>query len=264
MCSSDLHQAIGQRVDLQSDFLGIEKRRWSLADGQSKPLRQGEQWNLGWLYKNMDFSLNTSVYYKNVTNLSAQSQLFQNQFQFVNALGAYKTTGVELSGQKTIGLLDLWMSYTYGQNNYNFEDFLPSEFPNNIDITHQIKGAINAQIKRLKLSLGGHWHSGLPYTNTTGTLSVNELGAYVPEYQNPNELRLKPYFRMDFAAEYGWWTQTNTEYRINIGLLNLSDQKNILGRRFRGGLNSSGSPEISTIDTYSLGFTPNIAFGIAW
>ncbi len=258
------HQAIGQRVDLQSDFLGIEKRRWSLADGQSKPLRQGEQWNLGWLYKNMDFSLNTSVYYKNVTNLSAQSQLFQNQFQFVNALGAYKTTGVELSGQKTIGLLDLWMSYTYGQNNYNFEDFLPSEFPNNIDITHQIKGAINAQIKRLKLSLGGHWHSGLPYTNTTGTLSVNELGAYVPEYQNPNELRLKPYFRMDFAAEYGWWTQTNTEYRINIGLLNLSDQKNILGRRFRGGLNSSGSPEISTIDTYSLGFTPNIAFGIAW
>ena len=259
------HQAIGQRVDLQSDFLGIEKRRWSLADGQTKPLRQGAQWNLGWQYQNMDFGLNASVYHKNVTNLSAESQLFQNQFQFERALGAYQTTGLELSGQKTLGPLDIWMSYTWGQNNYSFQDFIPSDFPNNIDITHQIKWALNAHIKQIKFSLGGHWHSGLPYTDTTGELNLNELGVYIPEYENPNDLRLSSYFRMDFAAEYSVWTQNNTEFRINLGLLNLTDQENILGRRFRGSLNdASSSPQVSTIDTYSLGFTPNIAFRVNW
>jgi hypothetical protein len=69
---------------------------------------------------------------------------------------------------------------------------------------------------------------------------------------------------MDFAAEYSWWTQNTTEYRINLGLLNITDQENILGRRFRGELNASGSPEISTINTYSLGFAPNIAVMINW
>lgn len=258
------HQAIGQRVDLQSDFLGIEKRRWSLADGQSKPLRQGAQWNLGWQYQNMDFALNASAYYKNVTKLSAESQLFQNQFQFEQSIGGYQTTGFELSGQKSLGLLDIWMSYNWGQNNYIFDDFSPTEFPNNIDITHQIKWALNTNIKKIKLSLGGHWHSGLPYTDTSGTLSVNELGGYVPEYEQPNDLRLDPYFRLDFAAEYQLWTQNNTEYRFNLGLLNLTNQENILGRRFRGGLNASGNPEISTIDTYSLGFTPNLALKVSW
>ena len=258
------HQAISQRVDLQSDFLGIEKRRWSLADGKAQPLRQGAQWNLGWQYRKMDFGLNASIFYKTVTNLSAESQLFQNQFQFERALGGYQIAGLELSGQKTLGLLDLWMSYTWGKNNYTFEDFLPSDFPNNVDITHQVKWALNTRIKKVKLSLGGQWHSGLPYTDTSGTLEINELGAYVPLYENPNALRLRPYFRMDFAAEYSWWTQKNTKYQINLGLLNITDQENILGRRFRGGLDSSGSPEISTINTYSLGFTPNIAFMIAW
>jgi len=258
------HQAISQRVDLQSDFLGIEKRRWSLADGNTIPIRQGTQWNLGWQYQKMDFGLNASVFLKNVTNLSAASQLFQNQFQFERALGGYQITGLEFSGQKSLGLLDLWLSYTWGQNNYNFDDFSPSDFPNNIDITHQVKWALNAKVKKVKLSLGGQWHSGLPYTDTAGTLEINELGAYIPQYEDPNERRLMPYFRMDFAAEYSWWTQNNTEYRINLGLLNITDQENVLGRRFRGELNSSGSPEINTINTYSLGFTPNIAFMIAW
>jgi len=258
------HQAISQRVDLQSDFLGIEKRRWALADGNTKPVRQGSQWNLGWQYQNMDFGLNASLFYKNVSNLSAESQLFQNQFQFERALGGYQITGLEFSGQKNLGPLDLWMSYTWGQNNYSFEDFSPSEFPNNIDITHQIKWALNAEVKRVKLSLGGQWHSGLPYTDASGTLEINELGAYIPQYEDPNERRLMPYFRMDFAAEYIWWTQNTTEYRINLGLLNITDQENILGRRFRGELNASGSPEISTINTNSLGFAPNIAFMINW
>ncbi len=258
------HQAIGQRVDLQSDFLGIEKRRWALADGQTKPLRKGDQWSLSWQYQIMDFGVNAAVYHKNVTALSAESQLFQNQFQFQQALGGYQTSGLELSGQKTFGLFDLWMSYTWGQNNYNFESFFPSEFPNNVDISNQFKWALNTTINQIKLSLGGHWHSGLPYTETTGILNINELGAFVPDYQNPNELRLMPYFRMDFAAEYRWWSKANTEFKVNLGLLNLADQKNILSRRFKGGLDSSGSPEISTINTYGLGFTPNIAFMIAW
>jgi hypothetical protein len=70
---------------------------------------------------------------------------------------------------------------------------------------------------------------------------------------------------MDFAAEYSVWTQNNTEFRINLGLLNFTDQENILGRRFRGSLNdAASSPQVSTIDTYSLGFTPNIAFRVNW
>jgi len=93
---------------------------------------------------------------------------------------------------------------------------------------------------------------------------MSSILVLLPEYQEPNALRLSPYFRIDFSAEYHWWSTSNTLYQLNLGLLNLTNQEYILGRRFRGGLNSAGSLELSTIDTFSQGFTPNIAFKIGW
>ena len=258
------HQTIGQRVDLQSDFLGIEKRRWSLADDQNSPMRRGKQFSLGWGYNRADMMLNIQGYYKEVKSLSAQSQLFQNQFQFSQAIGAYSIKGVEISGQKSIGPLDFWGSYSWSKNDYNFNAFSPSVFPNNGDIRHQIKWAINTTLHKIKYSFGGHWHSGLPYTETTGTLSSDYFRGFIPDFDRPNERRLNSYLRLDFSAQYQWWTPNKTHFQINLGLINLLNQNNTLARRFRADLDSIDEPQINTINTYGLGFTPNASLSISW
>jgi hypothetical protein len=70
--------------------------------------------------------------------------------------------------------------------------------------------------------------------------------------------------RLDFSAQYQWWTPNKTHFQINLGLINLLNQNNTLARRFRADLDSVDEPQINTINTYGLGFTPNASLSISW
>ncbi len=79
--------------------------------------------------------------------------------------GNYTSKGVEFLANKTANNFSAWLSYAYSINNYEFESFMPSKFPNNLDIRHSFSLAVNYDIlENLSLSIGGIYRSGQPYT----------------------------------------------------------------------------------------------------
>ena len=48
-------QGINQIIDLEQNFLGIEKRRWIVSDGDALPLTQSKQGSLGLNYDQQKF-----------------------------------------------------------------------------------------------------------------------------------------------------------------------------------------------------------------
>jgi len=258
------HQVLGQRVDLQSDFLGVEKRRWTLTAAGQEPIRQGSQMSIGWHYQKSGMVLSLDAFSKNITELSAQSQLFQNQYQFSKAIGAYSVKGVECALQKNWHPFTAWMGYTWSKNNYNFDRFVPAVFPSNLDIRHQLKWALNAEFENLKLSLGGHWHAGLPYTAATGTVDGNSAEGYTVVYATPNQERLSAYVRLDCSAAYSWWSKQNTKYTFNVGLINFMGQENVLSQRYFAAPNQDQTLAINRVQTKGLSLTPNASVTINW
>ncbi|MEZ4858938.1 MAG: TonB-dependent receptor plug domain-containing protein [Flavobacteriaceae bacterium] len=252
-------QTTTQRIDLQSDFLGVEKRRWVLADNEDVPVKKSKQGSLGLLYNTNGWFINTEGYYKEVKGITSKSQGFQNQYQFSTEIGNYSVKGMEVIINKKVNEFSGWISYAYSKNTYDFENFSPQNFPNNIDITHTITLASSYQIKKLKIATGINWRTGKPFTSPSTEPLLFEDSAIVIPYNTPNQERLPEYLRIDFSAEYLWELSQKLEVKLNLALLNITHQDNILNRRFSLKDASSIDSEINQIEEHSLGFTPNFS-----
>ncbi|MGB5554588.1 MAG: carboxypeptidase-like regulatory domain-containing protein, partial [Flavobacteriaceae bacterium] len=88
-------QATNQIVDLEQNFLGIEKRRWILSDGAQLPITKSKQGSLGLNYDHRDLYISLEGFYKEVNDISTETQGFQNQFQFGGEVGKYEVKGIE-------------------------------------------------------------------------------------------------------------------------------------------------------------------------
>ena len=129
-------QTISQVIDLQQDFFGIEKRRWQLSNLENVPLVKSQQISLGFSYNQNNLLVSLEGYYKNVEGITAQSQGFQNQFQFVNDIGSYTVTGLDFLINKRFNNFSTWLSYTFSNNDYTFDVINEgSSFPNSVDLT---------------------------------------------------------------------------------------------------------------------------------
>ncbi|HPF11368.1 MAG TPA: TonB-dependent receptor [Flavobacteriaceae bacterium] len=256
-------QTLTQRIDLQSDFLGIEKRRWVLADENSIPIKMSQQASLGVLYNKKGWFFNLEGFYKKVKDITSKSQGFQNQFQFVANLGNYEVYGLELTLNKKIAHFSNWVSYGFAKNDYQFDAFTPSMFSNNLDIRHTFSAATSYHNKNFKLALGINWRTGKPYTipKPEDPLTGGE-GFFEIDYDQPNQERLPDYFRMDFSAEYRWDISEKLLAQFNLALLNLTNQNNTLNIRYT--LEDATNPvsDINRIEEVSLGFTPNFSIQI--
>jgi hypothetical protein len=254
-------QTTTQRIDFQSDFLGIEKRRWVLANDASVPILESRQVSLGLVYNKGTWFATAEGFWKEVEGITAANQGFQNQFQFRRASGSYRSNGVELAVNHKTERFSTWMSYVFMDTDYQFPDFAPASFPSNFDIRHTATLASSVQLKRLKLALGVHWHSGKPYTEPPeGNELVLDNGTPTIQFDSPNQERLEDYFRTDFSAEYLWELSQSLEARINLAIINLWDTENIINTRFAIDEATANLPQLKQIDERSLSFTPN--FGV--
>ncbi len=255
-------QATTQRIDFDSDFLGVEKRRWILADEVDVPVIKSKQGSLGLIYDKNGWFLNAEGYIKLVDGITSRNQGFQNQFQFANGIGNYTATGAEFVINKKEKHYSVWMSYSYLDNVYEFDTFDPSAFPHNLDVTHTATAAASVSpFQNLKLAAGLNYHTGKPYTipedeNATSFQGLTENILFDP----PNDQRLPDYYRLDFSAEYVWALSENTKAKFNLAVLNLMDTKNTLNIRYTLSDDGSGTSRINEIRTRSIGVTPNFSF----
>ncbi len=245
-----------QTIDLQKDFLGVEKRRWVLTEEQEVPLLKSRQISTGITYKKQRFLTSIEGFYKKVTDITASNQGFQNQNQYIKAIGNYTAKGLEVFSQYTFPSINTWISYTYLKNDYTFKTFLPPNFPNNIDVRHALFIGSTIDIQRFKIGIGLQWRTGKPYTKPTEINPVSTT-TLVPSinYQTANSARLPNYMRTDISCMYDFKISKSVNGHIAVSILNTLNQHNILNQYYQ--LNSEHT--IITIKDPAIKSTPNIS-----
>jgi len=254
-------QSTNQVIDLEQNFLGIEKRRWTLSNEEDLPLTQSKQGSVGINYAKNQFYLGIEAFYKQVDGVSTRTQGFQNENQFNGELGSYEAKGFEFLINQKGKNHSTWLSYTYNKNDYTYDSIVPSVFPNNLDVRHTLTLAGTYSIGNLKLGMGINYRTGRPYTEPTHDNSLdNSIFPAQINFEAPNSSRLPEYFRIDASSTYTFRINQRVRGKCGISLLNLTNRSNILNRYFR----VSDESEIERVDNTSLGITPNASFRITF
>ena len=255
-------QTTNQIIDLEQNFLGIEKRRWILSNDNSLPVTTSKQGSVGFNYEKNNLYIGVEGFYKHVDGISTSTQGFQNPNQFAGEIGSYDVKGVELLINKKGDNYSTWFTYAYNKNDYTFDSITPTTFPNNLDIRHTITLASTYTYKDLKLSIGLNYRTGKPFTEPVeGDEGLNDN--FVPpriNFQSPNNSRLPDYFRADASAIYHFQLARNIKANAGLSILNFTDRRNSLNKYYR----VNDDDEIETIENFSLGITPNFSFRVSF
>ena len=249
-------QSATQIIDLQNDFLGIEKRRWILANNDDIPITKSKQASIGIHYNQNKLLISAEGYFKEVDGITTRSQGFQNQFQFIKATGSYQVKGIDFLINKQFEKFNTWLSYSFSKNDYTFNTLNDGNtFPNNTDIAHAISFSNTYTLNNLKFALGVNWHSGKPYTQPD---NINPIIDGNINYSLPNSSNLKAYLRVDLSATHDFKVSDRIDAEVGASIWNLFNTKNILNTYYT----IDSSDVISKVENQSLGITPNVSLRI--
>lgn len=246
-------QTLSQVIDLQQDFLGLEKRRWTLANNENIPVQKSNQLSIGLSYKKNNWLITLDNFYKKITGITSSSQGFLNQFELERAIGDYRVLGSEFLIQKSFNRFYTWLSYAYNDNKYDFKSLSSTTFPNNFEVTHAVSWAGIYEWRKIKLALGAKWHTGRPIT-TPINFTVTEANPNII-YNAPNNEKLKDYFQVNFSASKEWRLGAKTSLLTAASILNLLNTQNSINRFYRVNTNDN---TVESVDTFSLELTPNV------
>lgn len=246
------HQATSQIIDLPNDFLGIERRKWVVANKADVPIVQSKQISLGLQYNKHKWTLSAEGYVKEVDGITARSQGFLNQFQFVNDIGSYQVTGMDFLVQKRFTNFRSWLGYSYSTNTYDFELLNNGEsFPNNVDIRHNVTFNNTYSKEEFDIGIGINWYSGIPTTGLqTPPLTQNQL----INFGAPNAQRIEDFFRVDLSATYDLKLGKKTNAKIGLSLWNIINERQTILQYYKIVDN-----EVVLFEQESLGITPNLS-----
>lgn len=248
------HQNTSQVINFQNDFLGIEKRRWQLSNNKDIPVITSKQASLGLNYSHRGWLFNIEGYIKHVEGITAQSQGFQNQFEFAKSTGTTYVSGVDILFRKHINNFSTWISYAYMHNEYRFKDLQLNYFPSNYHIKHAATLGMTYSLTSLKLSAGLNWHSGKP---TTLPITGNEIVNGEVNYEAVNISSLEDYLRLDISALYNFKLTNKTKANVGVSLWNVLNRENQINRFYK--INNEA---VNETNQRSLGLTPNAVLRI--
>ncbi len=250
------NQYTTQVIDYQTDFLGVEKRRWILADHNKVPIINSNQFSVGTRFSKNNLLASVEIYNKHVSGIITPSQGFQNQFEYVFARGEYNTQGLEVLINKRSKKTNAWINYTFSENDYSFSELIPPDFPNNLDIRHTLSLGGSLSLKDFEISGGFNYRTGKPATKPTPD---NNSFDYEINYETPNSSRMTDFSRVDLSAKYNFNIQKKKRGVIGISVWNVLGNKNIINTFYRRNRNN----EIEKVIQYSLGITPNVSLRVS-
>ena len=245
-------QFISQIINFQTDFLGIEKRRWRLSNGRDVPVISSKNFSAGLSFNRNGWLFNAEIYHKKVKGITTQSQGFVNQYIYTQVIGDYDVSGFELLLNKRTKQLSIWMSYAYMHNYYTFPDLEEVHFPNNWALKHRMTAGISYHNRNFQTSIGLNWHTGKPTTLPNPTQPV--LGQQI-NFGNANKAYLPNYFRMDWSANYHFKLTDKIQLNIGASVWNLTNRQNVLSKYYVLDHNQN----LIEYQQKSLGLTPNLS-----
>jgi len=247
-------QSTSQVVELQGDFLGIEKRRWVLSDNNELPVQKSRQLSAGVTFKENGWLLSLENFYKKVNGITTGGQGFQDQLELRSDIGSYTVYGTEFLVQKQFNGFYTWLSYSFNNNSYRFDGFSSQKFPSNFEISHTINSAAIYEWNNFKIALGSRWNTGRPVTPPlSSTVGFTSLARPEISYASPNSANIAGFFQVNFSASYIIKATDKSQLQLGISILNIFDRQNIISRYYR--INSSNIVE--EVNTYALQRTPN-------
>lgn len=249
-------QSVSQVVELQEDFLGIENRRWILADNDEDiPVQRSRQASGGVTFQRNNLLISIESFYKKVNGITAGGQAFQNQLEGITANGSYTVYGTEFLIQKQYEGFYTWLSYSWNKNSYSFEGIEPESFPSNFEIQHTISTAAIYEWKNIKIAFGYKWFTGRPYTAPLSSEPVVDVtGTPQISYAAPNSENLSDFFQANISASYTLKLKDGARLQFGLSVLNLFNRRNIINRYYRLNNEADG---IEKVDTYAVERTPN-------
>jgi len=253
-------QNFKQIIDLDQNFLGIEKRRWVVSgDTISPPLQRTSQLETMFKWKSNKIGGYASVFYRELKGISSNDQQFQNEGQFQDLIdGNSQILGTIFHMYFKNNWLNTWLSYSHINEKFFFND---ASFRGNNSLNHQIIWGSNLKYKNWNFSFAVNYHSGLPFTRVDEDIPIIEQPPLNSiNFKKANADTLPEYFRLDSSLQFKLQTNTSGNFTFSLGIINLTDKNNILRRNYR--LNRVNQSEIQQIDNVGLGFTPNL--GILW
>jgi hypothetical protein len=250
-------QNLKQVIDLDQNFLGIEKRRWLLTGEDELPLQSSQQIETLIKFDKNKFGGFASLFLREIKGISSDDQRFQNENQFNNFQdGSAQILGAMLHLFYKDNIVNTWLSYSF----LNEEIRTPNQnFTGPTNLHYHITWGNSLRYQQWNFAFSCVYHDGLPFTsineetpiNTDVTNNINTIN-----YNEPNSEKLVDYFRMDASVQYELQTKSNHLFKFSLGIINLTDSNNVLRRNFR--LNRVDDNQIQEIETAGLGFTPNI------
>jgi len=253
-------QNFKQIIDLDQNFLGIEKRRWVVSgDSISPPLQQTYQVEAMIKWRLNKLGGYASIYERDLDGISSNDQRFQNEGQFREVLvGDSQIFGALFHIYYKNDFINTWLSYAHTNEELRFND---QKFRGNNNLNHQITWGNYFKYRNWNLSISINYHSGLPFTMINSNLPVLSLpNRNQINFDHANASTLPDYFRVDSSVQYQFHTNRLGYFKISLGFINLTDRQNQLRRNFR--LNRINEQNIQQIDNVGLGFTANL--GILW
>lgn len=244
-------QSSTQIIDFQKDFLGIENRRWQLADQEEVPILKSYQLSLGVHYHKNNWLASTEAYTKKIKGITSRSQGFQNQYEYASLIGEYYIRGIDFLLKRRFGRMNAWASYSLTNNDYTFKAISEESFDSNIEITNSLSFTTSYEYNQLKISGGVKWRSGKHYT----PISVEGLANNQFDYLAPNSEDLDPYMRVDFSASKQFPIHPKINAYAGISIWNVLNTKNIVNAYYE-----RRNDKIFMVQQEGLGITPNLIF----
>ena len=249
-------QTTSQIIDLQNDFLGVEKRRWILSNNTDIPIIKSEQVSAGIHFNKNELLISAEAYIKDVDGITTRSQGFQNQYQFINDIGSYQIKGIDFLIHKQFSNINTWLSYSYSKNDYTFKNLNSGKpFPNNLDIQHALTFAGTYTLNDFKFALGVNWRNGKPFTEPDAQTPITNN---IINYNGPNSSNLDDYLRADLSGTYKFQIGDTSHAIIGFSLWNILDKTNIINTYYT----VDDSDNVTKIENQSLGITPNVSFRV--
>ncbi|MDH5609246.1 MAG: TonB-dependent receptor, partial [Cyclobacteriaceae bacterium] len=250
------NQTSTQVIDFQTDFLGIEKRRWILSDDLDIPIISSKQFSVGVQYQKNGYLLSWEGYFKQVNDVISSSQGFLNQFQYIRTIGDFHVRGIDVLANKKFDRSTTWVNYAWAKNTFEFPELIPPDFPHNLDVTHTLNLGSSYEYRQMEFSTGITYRSGMPYTPLDSVPIVeNRLN-----YDLPNSRRMHYYLRADMSWTYHFLLGEKAKAMVGMSVWNLLNRQNVYATYFQ----LTGQSKVETIRRKALGITPNLTFRISF
>ena len=190
-----------------------------------------DQLSFGYTHEHNGFQLNSSIYYKKISNYTefingAANNLFNSDIFNDIAVGSLNSYGLEVSVKKKIKRFTSQTAFTLSRSIANFKvinegkDF-PATFDRPININTILRYQLN---KRIEIGALFIYTSGQTYTRPKDVRIINEEPLL--NFEQKNRSRYPSYHRLDLSCTYSFKPKKKWNSKLNLTLYNVYNQKN--------------------------------------